>query len=105
MKNMPANNMQYVKAQPVVTLHEGEELRVRVYPWYSSSATGKTICLSDLTIHGMATDATTSSIQSVKSKSQQTEQAYDLQGRRQSFFRSGLTIVRQADGSVRKVVF
>ena len=59
MKKMPANNMQYVEAKPVIKLEEGQELLVRVYPWYNGAATGKTICLSDLRIHGMATDATT----------------------------------------------
>ncbi|MBQ2169415.1 MAG: dockerin type I repeat-containing protein, partial [Prevotella sp.] len=42
----------------VIKLEEGQELLVRVYPWYNGAATGKTICLSDLRIHGMATDAT-----------------------------------------------
>ena len=59
MKKMPANNMQYVETKPVIKLEEGQELLVRVYPWYNGAATGKTICLSDLRIHGMATDATT----------------------------------------------
>ena len=58
MKKMPANNMQYVETKPVIKLDEGQELLVRVYPWYNGAATGKTICLSDLRIHGMATDAT-----------------------------------------------
>ena len=57
MKKMPANNMQYVKAQPVISLSEGQELLVRVYPWYNGAATGKTICLSDLRIHGVAQEA------------------------------------------------
>ena len=58
MKKMPANNMQYVETKPVIKLEEGQELLVRVYPWYNGAATGKTICLSDLRIHGMATEAT-----------------------------------------------
>ena len=58
MKKMPANNMQYVEAKPVIKLEEGQELLIRVYPWYNGAATGKTICLSDLRIHGMATEAT-----------------------------------------------
>ena len=57
MKKMPANNMQYVEAKPVIKLEEGQQLLVRVYPWYNGTATGKTICLSDLHIHGMAQEA------------------------------------------------
>ena len=29
-------------------------LLLRIYPWYSSEATGKTICLSHVTLHGVA---------------------------------------------------
>ena len=59
MKSMPANNMQYVCSMPVLSVNEGETLRIRVYPWYNNAATGKTICLSDVTIHGIAVDSTT----------------------------------------------
>ena len=62
MKKMPANNPQYVEAKPVLTVKDGEELLVRVYPWYNGAATGKTICLSDLTIHGVAVDAPKESV-------------------------------------------
>ncbi|MBO5780309.1 MAG: Ig-like domain-containing protein [Muribaculaceae bacterium] len=51
---MPSNNMLYVEDVPVLKLNDDETLRVRIYPWYSSAATGKTICVSDVTIHGMA---------------------------------------------------
>ena len=43
-----------VSAQPVLELSEGETLLLRIYPWYSSEATGKTICLSHVTLHGVA---------------------------------------------------
>ena len=105
MKKMPANNMQYVEAKPVLKLEEGQELQVRVYPWYNSAATGKTICLSDLTIHGMAQDAGITGVQSVAVPQQQTEQCYDLQGRQQSSFRPGLNIVRMSDGSTKKIIY
>lgn len=59
MKSMPANNMQYVCSMPVLSVNEGETLRIRVYPWYNNAATGKTICLSDVTVHGIAVDSTT----------------------------------------------
>ena len=110
MKKMPANNMQYVKVQPVVKLEEGQKLLLRVYPWYNGAATGKTICLSDLTIHGMASDATTTGIHSYSAggdlkAAHQTEQFYDLQGRCFKGNSRGLAIVRQSDGRVKKTIF
>ena len=104
MKKMPANNMQYVKAQPVIKLEEGQKLLVRVYPWYNGAATGKTICLSDLTIHGMASNADATAVQSVAVPQQQAEQCYDLQGRCINGSTRGLAIVRQSDGTVKKTL-
>ena len=104
MKKMPANSMQYVKEQPVIRLEEGQELLVRVYPWYNGAATGKTICLSDLTIHGMAQDATATSVGSVAVVQQQTELQYDLQGRQTAGRRAGISIVKQADGTFKKII-
>ena len=80
MKKMPANNPQYIEATPVVTLKEGEQLLVRIYPWYNGAASGKTICLSDLTIHGMAMEAT--GILNQKTAAEKgNKPIYDLQGR------------------------
>lgn len=56
--SMVANNMYEVSAIPVLQLNEGDSLLVRVYPWYNGSATGKTLCLSDVTIRGVAQSAT-----------------------------------------------
>ena len=55
--SMVANTMYAVQYQPVVELQAGETLLLRVYPWYSSQATGKTICLSHVTLHGVASSA------------------------------------------------
>ena len=77
---------------------------MRVYPWYNGAASGKTICLSDLYIHGMATDATAAGIRSVGAESHKAQQYYDLQGRPQSSFRRGLCIARSAEGNIRKVI-
>ena len=111
-KKMPANNMQYVEAKPVIKLNEGQELLIRVYPWYNGAATGKTICLSDLTIHGMASEATSTGIRSISVPQQQTERCYDLQGRRVESSKAqcsrsnkGLTIIRLTDGSFKKIVY
>ncbi len=109
MKKMPANNMQEVKATPVITLNEGEELLVRVYPWYNGSATGKTICLSDLKIHGMAVDATTG-ITNVAGKGSVVSAAYfSVDGKQQDQLCKGLNIVREtmSDGTVvtKKIIY
>jgi pectin methylesterase-like acyl-CoA thioesterase len=47
--------MQYFKEVPVLSVEGGQTLRVRFYPWYNAEATGKTICLSDIHIHGYST--------------------------------------------------
>lgn len=99
MKKMPANNMQYVEAKPVIKLNKGQELLVRVYPWYNGAATGKTICLSDLHIHGMASSDSASGINSTLLQGQLERQVYDLQGRQLHSFRKGLNIVRSSDGT------
>lgn len=56
-QSMVSNTMNAVSKIPVVKLKYGQTLKLRVYPWYSSSATGKTICLSDVKIHGVALPA------------------------------------------------
>lgn len=76
--SMPANNMLEVNVKPVISLKAGQTLRVRVYPWYNGTATGKTICLSDLTIHGMAMDAT--GISEITADDNKTNRYYNLAG-------------------------
>ena len=111
MKKMPANNMQYVEAKPVVKLSEGQELLVRVYPWYNGAATGKTICLSDLTIHGMASDASSTGIDDLPTDNSRWDGSatYDLCGRqidnRKSVNRKSFGIVRQSDGTFKKIIY
>ena len=106
MKKMPANNMQYVESKPVVSLSEGQELLVRVYPWYNGAATGKTICLSDLTIHGMAVEASATGIRSVdNSKTGEATAFFTVDGRQQTAPRRGLNIIRMADGTTKKIIY
>lgn len=52
--SMASNTMYAVSKIPVVKIPYGKTLKLRVYPWYSSAATGKTICLADVKIHGVA---------------------------------------------------
>ena len=102
-KSMPANNPQYVEAKPVLTVKDGQELLVRVYPWYNGAANGKTICLSDLTIHGMAVSAT--GISQVSTKDSKATAFFTVDGRRNTQMQRGLNIVRMSDGSIKKVIY
>ena len=106
MKKMPANNMQEVKATPVISLKEGQELLVRVYPWYNGAASGKTICLSDLTIHGMAVDASgATGISTLGNAEAVTARYYTTDGMLTTQPQRGLNIVRMSDGSVKKIIY
>lgn len=103
MKSMPANNMQYVCSMPVLSVNESETLRIRVYPWYNNAATGKTICLSDVTIHGIAVDSTTGiSSELTQNAAPVRTVYYGTDGTMRKDMRPGLNIVKKeyADGKV-----
>ncbi len=103
MKSMPANNMQYVCSMPVLSVNESETLRIRVYPWYNNAATGKTICLSDVTIHGIAVDSTTGiSSELTQNAAPVRTIYYGTDGTMRQGMRPGLNIVKKeyADGKV-----
>lgn len=103
MKSMPANNMQNVCSMPVLSVNEGETLRIRVYPWYNNAATGKTICLSDVTIHGIAVDSTTGiSSELTQNAAPVRTVYYGTDGTMRQDMRPGLNIVKKeyADGKV-----
>lgn len=103
MKSMPANNMQYVCSMPVLSVNEGETLRIRVYPWYNNAATGKTICLSDVTIHGIAVDSTTGICSELTQNAAPVRMIYyGTDGTMRQDMRPGLNIVKKeyADGKV-----
>lgn len=103
MKSMPANNMQYVCSMPVLSVNEGETLRIRVYSWYNNAATGKTICLSDVTIHGIAVDSTTGiSSELTQNAAPVRTIYYGTDGTMRKDMRPGLNIVKKeyADGKV-----
>lgn len=98
---MKANNMMEVKATPVLELQEDETLRVRIYPWYNGAATGKTICVSDVKIGGVAVDST-DGIQGVASEEKPATVYYSVSGIRQNAMQKGLNIVVE-NGKARKV--
>lgn len=80
-KKMPANNMLDGTYIPVVKLDEGQSLRLRFYPWYDGKATGKTLCLSDISIHGYAQTKDNSSLTEIASNKEIIAQNfYTLQG-------------------------
>ena len=103
MKSMPANNMQYVCSMPVLSVNEGETIRIRVYPWYNNAATGKPICLRDVTIHGIAVDSTTGiSSELTQNAAPVRTVYYGTDGTMRQDMRPGLNIVKKeyADGKV-----
>lgn len=93
---MVSNTMNLVTAQPVIKLEEGEELHVRIYPWYNGAATGKTLCLSDVTISGMAFDASTNGVSpnAVDNPHVVGVAYYDASGRELRTLSEGVNIVR-----------
>lgn len=102
---MPANNMLAVQAQPVISLNEGDTLRLRVYPWYEGTATGKTICISDVTIRGRAVDKGTAAIKPDVTEAGaglKKELYYNTAGRMCHNNKPGLVIVKREfyDGRV-----
>jgi len=78
--NLPANNMQYIEEKPVLRLQPGQSVRLRFYPWYSSKATGKTICLSDITIHGFASGGDDSALPVIGAEDGGVTTYYTLSG-------------------------
>lgn len=101
-QKMVANTIEAASIQPVIELNDGDTLRVRVYPWYNGTATGKTICISDVTIHGMAMDAVTgiSNLKDNVAKTGKDSSWYNLQGQQVATPRRGVFI---RDG--RKCIF
>ena len=79
MTKMPANNMQDGKIQPVVKLQPNQSLRLRFYPWYNGTATGKTLCLSDIKFHGYASSAAPSGVKDIEESTVATTY-FTLQG-------------------------
>lgn len=92
-KKMTANNPVLVQTQQLITVKEGQKLLVRIYPWYNGAATGKTLCISDLTINGVAVEA--SAIAGVAEQSDavtDSKAAYNILGQRVTGGMKGLII-------------
>ena len=100
--SMKANDMMEVKATPVLELKENETLRVRIYPWYNGSATGKTICISDVKIGGVAVDGSTG-VKTPENNKKTTATYYNIYGMRQNGMKKGLNIVVE-NGTTKKII-
>lgn len=100
--SMKANDMMEVKATPVLELKENETLRVRIYPWYNGSATGKTICISDVKIGGVAVDGSTG-VKTPENNKKTTATYYNIYGMRQNGMKKGLNIVVE-NGTAKKII-
>jgi hypothetical protein len=92
-----------------VSLSEGEELQVRIYPWYNGTANSKTLCISDVTISGMALDASAVSddndgivtgINSHISPSDEKVTYYNLAGQRTNQKQKGVCLIKRTLSNV-----
>ena len=55
--SMTSGVMNEVEAEPVIKLEEGDQLQIRIYPWYNSNVTGKWLCIADVAVGGQSKDA------------------------------------------------
>ena len=104
-KKMTANKPDLVAATPVISLEEGQELLVRVYPWYNNAATGKTICISDVTISGVAVDANTTGCIELTGTQSEYSRYYTINGLQTTKLQHGVNIVQSNDKKTRKVIY
>lgn len=101
-KKMVANNPVLISAAPVVSLKEGQQLLVRIYPWYDGGAKDKTLCISDVTIGGMAVDSSTGIHEVSNGGEPVSTEYYSIDGKRQGALCPGLNIIKNVmpDGNV-----
>ena len=104
-KKMTANKPDLVAATPVISLEEGQELLVRVYPWYNNAATGKTICISDVTISGVAIDANTTGCIELTGTQTEKTRYYTINGLQKTKLQHGVNIVQSNDKKTKKVIY
>lgn len=107
-QNMTANNMYAVEATPVLKLNPGQSVYVRIYPWYSSAATGKTICVSDVTIRGVA--MTSTGIQNFTATGERVGKSYfSCNGMQTGQPQKGINVIKTTDKdgktSAKKVIY
>lgn len=99
--SMAGNTAYLVSHDLVETINEGQQLYLRIYPWYNGgAANAKTICLADVCFHGFASAASGNGIEHVNQDEVATQPSYDLLGRRQTkvtglCIQDGKTMFRQ----------
>jgi len=62
-----SNQMYPITYNKLVELHGGENMYLRVYPWYNGSASGKTICLYGVLIKGVVSSLSPTAISNIRS--------------------------------------
>jgi hypothetical protein len=100
---LPNSNLQEVIGTPNKELTSGQRLYVRVCPWSRGSMSGKTICVSDVTISGVLLEGT-SGINPFSCESCHAPTVYSITGIRLPRVAPGINIIRNPDGKTRKVV-
>lgn len=55
--NNAKNVMYQVSLKQIMAVDGGETLYVRIYPWYNSAATGKSLCIYGVTVKGVVTES------------------------------------------------
>ena len=101
--SMKANDMMAVSAKPVLEVAENETLRIRIYPGYNGAATGKTICISDVMIHGVTVDSTTGINNLKTSNTSSRKSYYNINGMKTNSINKGLNIVVE-NGNAKKII-
>ncbi len=61
--SMTNKEVYQIDETPVIKLEEGDQLQIRVYPWYNGNVTGKWLCVSDVVVGGQSKDAAGVNIQ------------------------------------------
>ena len=103
-KKMTANNPVLIQTSDLITVKDGQTLRLRIYPWYNGTANGKTLCISDVTINGVAMNAT--AVANITADTQDAPVAYySIDGMVRNTPVKGLNIVRGLDGSAKKMIY
>ena len=100
---MTANNPVLVESTPVIAKTTEKKICCASILELTARPSGKTICLSDVTISGRAFDAQSTAISSTIGTDNTTEAYFSIDGRQQQSLSHGINLVRLTDGSVRKI--
>lgn len=101
MASMAGNTVYAIETIPVVNISDSGSIYLRIYPWYNGAATGKTICLSDVYIHGAA-QAGGNGIECISSDKELTTdtKTYDLSGQPVHSPQAGRIYIRNGEKAI-----